>query len=137
MSFLTDWLLPTGAQTSAEQQANYDRQVQQYKDALAQRQAAGTLTQAQQDEASTYLANANLESQDAGAAQGFAEGAAQGFQNVLDAPGKVVGFVGDSAGSLLGGVLKNIPWWIYLAVAAALFVWMGGLALLRGRLAKV
>lgn len=65
-----------------------------------------------------------------------AAGAAQGLNNVLTAPGKVVGAVGGGASTLLGGILKNIPWWVYLGGLAALFVWMGGLSLLKGRLAR-
>ena len=65
-----------------------------------------------------------------------AAGAAQGLNNVLTAPGKVVGAIGGGASTLLGGILKNIPWWIYLAAAGLLFVWMGGLELLKGRLAR-
>ena len=65
-----------------------------------------------------------------------AAGAAQGLNNVLSAPGKVVGALGSGANTLLGGILKNIPWWVYVGGAAAIFVWMGGLSLLKGRLAR-
>jgi len=37
---------------------------------------------------------------------------------------------------VLWGILKKIPWWVYLAGLFAIFVWMGGLVLLRGRLAR-
>jgi hypothetical protein len=66
----------------------------------------------------------------------FAAGAKQGLDNVLAAPGKVVGAVGGASGSLLWGILKNIPWWAWLVGLAAGFVWLGGLELLRGRLAR-
>lgn len=66
----------------------------------------------------------------------FAAGAQQGLQNVLNAPGKAVGALGGGASTLLWGILKNIPWWVYLVAVGALFVWMGGLSLLRGRLAR-
>jgi hypothetical protein len=66
----------------------------------------------------------------------FAAGAKEGLQNALNAPGKLVGAVGGGASTLLWGVLKNIPWWVYVVAAGALFIWMGGLALLRGRLAR-
>lgn len=68
--------------------------------------------------------------------QQFVQGAQEGLNNVLTAPGKLTGFLGDSLSTLFGGVLKNIPWWVYLVAAGALFIWMGGLELLRGRLAK-
>jgi len=68
--------------------------------------------------------------------QAFVEGAQQGLQNVLHAPGAVVGAIGSGAGTVLWGILKKIPWWVYLAGLFAIFVWMGGLVLLRGRLAR-
>jgi hypothetical protein len=60
----------------------------------------------------------------------------EGVNNVLSAPGQVVGAVGSGASTLLWGIVKAIPWWVYLAAAGALFVWMGGLELLRGRFKK-
>lgn len=65
-----------------------------------------------------------------------AAGAAEGLNNVLTAPGKVVGAVGSGLNTVLWGVLKNIPWWVYLVGLGALFVWMGGLTLLKGRLGR-
>src|SRR5437016_3980286 len=38
----------------------------------------------------------------------FAAGAQEGLQNVLNAPGRLVGAVGTGANTLLWGVLKNI-----------------------------
>jgi hypothetical protein len=64
----------------------------------------------------------------------FVAGAKEGLNNVLEAPGKAVGAIGGGASTLLWGILKNIPWWAYLAGLGALFVWMGGLSLLKGRL---
>ena len=114
----SDFFLPSGAQTADEQQANLDRQKQQYEDALARRQAAGTISVQDLAKDQEYVTGVQLDSQNAAAAQGFVEGAQEGFQNVLAAPGKVVGFAGDTAGTLLGGILKNIPWWVYLAAVA-------------------
>jgi len=61
-------------------------------------------------------------------------GLQQGYQNVLNAPGKVVSAVTGGAGTLLWGIVKAIPWWLWLSGAAALFVWMGGLEILKGSL---
>jgi hypothetical protein len=66
----------------------------------------------------------------------FRAGAAEGLHNVLAAPGQVVGAAGSLSGELLWGIIKKIPWWAWLAGLGALFVWMGGLSLLRGRLAR-
>lgn len=98
---------------------------------LTQQQYDQTVQDFQQGNAATGTDNPQQ-----AIADQFNEGLKEGAQNVLSAPGKVVGAVGEGAGTLLWGILKNIPWWAWLVGAAALFVWMGGLELLRGRLAR-
>jgi hypothetical protein len=70
----------------------------------------------------------------------FQAGLKEGVNNVLDAPGKVVGAVSDATGQLGWGILKNIPLWLWVVGAIALFVYLGGLSLLagiaRGKIAK-
>ena len=70
----------------------------------------------------------------------FQAGLKEGVNNVLDAPGKVVGAVGDATSQLGWGILKNIPWWVWIGGAIALFIYLGGLPLLsaiaRGKVAK-
>jgi hypothetical protein len=63
-------------------------------------------------------------------------GLKDGLNNVLNAPGKLLGDVTGGAGQVLWGILKAIPWWMWLGAAFALFVWMGGIELLKGRLKK-
>lgn len=134
MSF-SDWFLPSGAQTSAEAEANYARQQRELEESIARRKAEGTLSQAQED---FYRANTGpLDSQNAAYIEGLQEGAQEGLQNVLQAPGKAVGAVTDGAGTLLGGVLKNIPLWLWVAAAVVAFFYLGGGILLRNRLAKL
>ena len=98
----------------------------------------GTWTQAQYDQAQadTAAGNASTGVNDVAGSinQAAEQGLAEGFQNVLDAPGKVVGAVGSSASSMLWGIIKAIPWWVWIGGLVALFVWMGGLSLLRGKL---
>ena len=99
----------------------------------------GLWTQDQYDQAVANIAAGNAAT-GAGDVVGSVTAEAQaglqeGVQNVLTAPGKVVGAVGSGASTLLWGILKSIPWWVWLAAAGALFIWMGGLELLRGRLA--
>ena len=100
----------------------------------------GTWTQAQYDQAMADTAAGNASTGDnnvAGSINTAAEqGLMEGVNNVLNAPGQLVGAVGGGAGQLLWGIIKAIPWWVYLLAAVAIFVWMGGLELLRGRLAK-
>lgn len=96
---------------------------QGYSDLAAQDIAAGN--------ASTGAANVvgSVDSE-------FVAGAQQGLQNVLEAPGKAVGLLGSGSSTLLWGIVKNIPWWAWVGAGFALFVWMGGLSLLRGRLSR-
>jgi hypothetical protein len=135
MSFLSDIFLPDTAQTSSEQADNYARQQAEFNRRLAARQTGGDISQEQVDR---YMSGQTdpLLSQDAAAWEGAQEGAAEGWNNVLDAPGRAVGAITDSTGQALAGVLKNIPFWLWLVAAGALFVWMGGLSLLKGRLAR-
>jgi hypothetical protein len=113
------------AQIMAANQALADQGYvsQDYVDLAAQDIAAGNASTG----ADNVVASVNSEA---------AAGAAEGLNNVLTAPGKVVGAVGGSASTLLWGILKNIPWWVYLVGAGALFIWMGGLMLLKGRFAR-
>ena len=151
--------------TADEQQANYAKQQAQLAAALAARQAATADVASNPNFSGEYDANGNpldydgnilpgravpaqtltqdqallssqLEDQNAAALQGLKEGAAEGLNNVLNAPGWLVGVVGEKTGQALWGVLKNIPWWVYLVGLGGIFVWMGGLSLLRGRFAR-
>jgi hypothetical protein len=101
---------------------------------------AGYWDQATFDQAQTDIAAGNVSTGTndvlASVDSEFAAGAQQGLQNVLHAPGAVVGAVGSGASTLLWGILKNIPWWVWIVGLGALFVWMGGLSLLRGRFAR-
>lgn len=130
-------LLGTGLDAEQQRSSHLDAQINAANQKLAD---AGYVSQDYVWQASNDISTGNestgandvLASVDAEAAAG----AKEGLNNVLTAPGKVVGAVGGGASTLLGGILKNIPWWVYLGGLAALFVWMGGLSLLRGRLAK-
>jgi hypothetical protein len=66
----------------------------------------------------------------------FEEGAKEGAQNVLKFPGQAVGYISDAASISLKEILSKLPWWAYVGGLAALFVWLGGLTLLRGILAR-
>lgn len=100
----------------------------------------GMLTQAQYDQTQTDFSTGNAstgtDNPTAAISGEFNAGLAEGANNILTAPGKAVGAVGSGASTLLWGIIKSIPWWVYLGAAVALFIWMGGLALLRGRLDK-
>ncbi len=100
----------------------------------------GTWTQAQADAANADIATGNASTGDnnvMGAIDAAGQaGLAEGLNNILTAPGNLVGAVGSGASTMLWGIVKAIPWWVWLVAAGALFVWMGGLELLRGRLGK-
>jgi hypothetical protein len=133
MSF---WSTITGTTPQDEQQANLEKEQAQYNAALAKRQAAGTITQDQVAADQAYVNGITLEDTSAGAQQGFVEGLQQGWQNVLNAPGNAIGAVGSNVGQVVWGILKNIPWWVYLGALAAGFVYFGGFALLARRFLK-
>jgi hypothetical protein len=54
-----------------------------------------------------------MDSSDGNITDAFIAGAKEGWAAEKALPGKVVGFIGDSAGDIGGGVLKNIPWWVW------------------------
>jgi multidrug efflux pump subunit AcrA (membrane-fusion protein) len=128
-----------GTDLTAEQQRSneLDAKIAQANQRLVDQ---GVWTQTQYDQAQQDISSGNqstgadnvVQSVDMEAKAGLQEG----LNNVLDAPGKVVGAVGSGLSQTLGGILKNIPWWVYLVGLGALFVWMGGLSLLRGRLGR-
>lgn len=134
MSWLTDWFV--GGMTEQEQADNLKKTQDLAAKRIAAREAAGTLTPEEESARYQSIFTQQIDGQDQAAADGFVEGAKEGLQNVLDAPGKVVGAVGDASSSMLWGIVKNIPWWVWVGGAVALFVWLGGLMLIRGKLAK-
>src|ERR1041385_127237 len=111
MSF---WSTITGTTPQEEQQAQLDAAKLKYDAALQRRIDEGSISDEQVIAARQYENGLVLNDTDAAAAQGFVEGAAEGWNGVIKFPGQVVGEVGSNAGQLLGGVLKNIPWWVYL-----------------------
>lgn len=133
MSF---WSAITGTTPQDEQDAELAKGKAAFEAALKKRQDEGTITADQAAHEQQLTDNTYNENTDAAAWDGFKQGATDGLNNVLNFPGEVVGAAGQGSSQLLWGVLKNIPWWVYLVAAGALFVWMGGLALLRGRLSR-
>lgn len=127
--------------TGTEDQASQDARLAQMKQNLDQARVRalndGVITEQQSQNLQDYAANTNNDSEAQAAGQGFVEGAKEGLNNVLDAPGKLVGGVGSGASQVLGGILKNIPWWVYVGAVVAAFFYLGGLAILKGRLAKL
>lgn len=123
-----------------EQQAQSDALDVKIRDANQRLEAAGYVPSGYADTAAADIAAGNVSTGAdhvvASVNQEFIAGAQAGLQNVLQAPGQVVGLAGSGLTTIVGGILKAIPWWIYLGGLVALFVWMGGLELLRGRLAR-
>ena len=100
----------------------------------------GTWTQAQGDAANADIAKGDASTGDdnvMGAIDAEAvAGLKDGLNNILNAPGNATNALGKSLSQMLWGIIKSIPWWVWVGAAAALFVWMGGLELLKGRLKK-
>ena len=55
----------------------------------------------------------------------FRAGLEEGWQNIKGA-----------VNGVFTGILGTIPWSVWLLLAVGLFIWLGGLSLLRGRLAR-
>lgn len=130
----------TGVDLDAEQ-ARSEQLDQATRDLNQEYLERGLWTQDQYDQAMENMVAGN-ESTGADNVVGSVTAEAQaglqeGLDNVLSAPGKVVdAVVGQGAGKVLWGIVKAIPWWVWIGGGIALFIWMGGLALLRGRFAK-
>lgn len=128
MSILTDWLVGDTAQTSGEAQANYDRQRRILADKIAARQAAGTLTP---DQVAFYQSNqGELASTDRAAALGALEGAGEGLQTAAAGVNRTL------AGSA-NLIFSAIPWQVWIIGGVLLFIWMGGMELLKGKLTRL
>lgn len=137
MASLMSWLTGTDLEAEQARSAELDAAHKARNQQLLER---GLWTQEQADAANQRIDQASAEggmNDTSGAvADEFKAGAQEGLQNVLSAPGQAVGAVTGGLGTVLGGILKNIPLWLYGLAAVALFVWLGGLTLLKGRLAK-
>lgn len=59
----------------------------------------------------------------------FKAGLAEGLSNVTSG-------VKNTLSGTIGTIFGTIPWSVWLLAAVALFIWMGGLEMLRGRLAR-
>lgn len=121
---LSDIFIPSRNQTAQEQADNLAKQKAQYEAALAARQDAGTVTPEQVAQDQAYVDSVTLDNQDTAAVTGFEEGLNEGFQNVLAAPGKAIGAVGSATGTVLGGIVKNFPWWLWLLLLGAAFFYL-------------
>lgn len=123
MSF---WSTLTGTTPQSEQEAELADEKAKYQAALDRRVTAGTISADASTSDQSFVNGVQLDSTDSAAWAGFQEGAAAGLQNVLNAPGQVVGAAGNASGTLLGGILKNIPWWVWLGAAVYFYVTLGG-----------
>ncbi len=135
MSFWGDFNDLTSGQplgTTDAGQAAGDAAEAQIKALNDQQLAAGEITpqeyaQMQQDFATSDAANVgNVSAQ-----------AQQAFdQSIQDTVSGVTKGVTGTVWDVIGSFLKSLPLWLWVVVAGALFVWLGGLELLRGSLKK-
>jgi hypothetical protein len=128
------WSTITGTTDQAEQDANLAHQKELYNAALQRRIDAGTISDQQAQADKEYVDTLGNDSVDLAAWQGFQEGAKEGLNNVLNAPGNLVDGVGQGASQVLGGILKGIPWWVWLGLAGYGLIYFGGLKLLKAKL---
>ena len=58
------------------------------------------------------------------------------YDGLKEGADNITGAVKGPLNTAGGLVWNSIPWWVWIVGAAALFFWMGGGALLKGRLAR-
>lgn len=120
----SDIFLPSTAQTPEEAQANLDRQTALFNSRLAARQAAGTISDQQAADYQSFIGGVSLEDQNAAASAGFVEG-------LKESAGNLWSGVKDAVGSLSPAI-----WGIVVLAFVALFIWAGGLGIIKGILKK-
>ena len=134
------WTWFAGVPSQEEQDAQLAAKKAAFEADIKAHEDAGTVTPERAQSLREYLAETQNEDVGAAAQAGFVEGLKEGADNVLTAPGKLVSAATQAANEAATGVVygffKNLPWWIYFGAAVALFIWMGGLALLKGSFAK-
>lgn len=116
------WSYLTGTEDQATADARYAAQQQHLAGTVDARLAAATLSDQQANTIRQNYLNGGLDSVDTAAQQGFIEGAQDGLNNVLAAPGNAI----SGAGGVVGSILKNIPWWAWVLGAGAIFIYLGG-----------
>ena len=153
MSWLPDWLTGYDAENAARaaaadaqlqklNQADYERGGRIYNAVADARGVA-----AAEQNLATVLANRDREinGTDDGSytgVGGYSEDVQREqiqtvFQDTLDVQaGKIIGGPFAAIGSFLKSIFKAVPWWVWLLGIVAVFVWLGGAALLKGILAR-
>jgi hypothetical protein len=67
---------------------------------------------------------------------GFDEGWEDGKRNITNAVAAPFRAASDGLGSVLKGIFKGVPLWLWLVVGVALFFWLGGAAIVRALVGK-
>lgn len=124
MSWISDIFLPNTAQTSDEATANLARQQAQFNERLAAREAAGTISDSKDSEYHAFIGGTSLVNQDAAALEGFQQGWAEGFNNLKS-----------TAQDAIKSVSPAI-WGVVVLALIGLFLYAGGLGLVRGILKR-
>jgi hypothetical protein len=136
MSFwdsVTSWL--AGTETQAVQDERYQALSSRYNEALQSKIDSGTIDPGVAAIDRQYAANnaASGGNQTDAYNQGFVEGAQDGLNNVLAAPGNAI----SGGGSIVGKILGNIPWWFWLLLLIGAFLYLGGGLVLRAQASKL
>jgi hypothetical protein len=120
----SDIFLPSSAQTPEEAQANLDRQTALFNSRLAAREAAGTISDERDADYQRFIGGVALDDQNAAAGAGFVEG-------LKESTGNLWSGVKDAVGGLSPAI-----WGVVVLVIVGLFIYAGGLGLIRGILKK-
>ncbi|HYG23370.1 MAG TPA: hypothetical protein VEH04_11355 [Verrucomicrobiae bacterium] len=120
---LYDWLAGN-VQTEHEATDSHARLQEALDDQANRRLQEGTISQ---DRYARDMAAASgkLESVGAGYRSGFVEGLAEGRDNVRN-----------GIGAMISGILKFIPWQLWVVIVVGAFIYLGGIRFLQRWLAR-
>jgi hypothetical protein len=120
----SDIFLPSTSQSYDEGQANLAAQQDLYRQRLAARESAGTISPSQDASYTDFISSVHLDNQNAAAAEGFTSGLSDSFNGLVT-----------GGGSLLSKLSPSI-WGIVVLAGIGLFIWAGGLGIIKGILAR-
>ena len=123
----------SGTQAAVDKGAQLDAQLAAVN---AQNAANGVYTPEAYQQVLTDQQSAKFGDEQATMEQEAIAGANDGLDRVTALPGQVSNGIFDIFGKTLGGMLKSVPWWVWLLGIVAVFFYLGGAVILRSLIKK-